>query len=119
MIDPAQFLFNPADPRVIAFAPASRYAGLAIEKYTAPDGTIHAYVTRRIVPQPADLASVGSYVVSQDERSDLIATATMGDPELFWRLCDGNRALDPAELEVAGKRLQVTLPLGMPGGTGG
>jgi hypothetical protein len=118
MIDPAQMLFNPADPRVAAFAPSSRYNGLAIAKFTAPDGTIHAYVTRRVVPQPADLASAGSYVVSDHERTDLIATATMGDPELFWRLCDGNRALDPAELEVAGKRLRVTLPLGMPGGTG-
>lgn len=118
MIDPAQLLFNPADPRVTAFGPTSRYAGQAIAKYTGPDGTIHAYVTRRFVPQPAELGSVGTYVVSEGERTDLIAATTLGDPELFWRLCDGNRALDPAELEVAGKRLRVTLPLGMPGGTG-
>jgi hypothetical protein len=115
MIDPAQLLFNPADPKVAAFAPTSRYYGLAIAKYQAPDGSMHAYVSRRFVPQPEDLASVGRYVVSAGERADLIAAATLGDPELFWRLCDGNCALDPAEIEATGQRLRVTLPAGVPG----
>jgi hypothetical protein len=118
MTDPAQLLFNPVDPKVSSFASTSRYYAIPIAKYQA-DGGFHTYVTRRVVPQPEDLASVGEFVVSARERADFIASATLGDPELFWRLCDGNRALDPAELEVTGRRLRVTLPQGVPGGASG
>jgi hypothetical protein len=116
MIDPSQLLFNPADPKVAAFAPSSRYFGLAILTLEDPDGTVHAYVARRVVPLPDDLAVSGEYVVSAGERADLIAFRTLGDAELFWRLCDGNRALHPREMEQAGRRLRVTLPEGFPGG---
>jgi hypothetical protein len=119
MTDPAQLLFNPADPKVAAFAPTSRYYAIPIAQYLAADASPHAYVTRRFVPQPEDLATAGDYVVSAGERADLIAAATLGDPELFWRLCDGNRALDAAELEVTGRRLRVTLAQGVPGGASG
>ena len=38
----------------------------------------------------------------------------LGDPELFWRLCDANVAMRPAELtETIGRRLHITLPEGM------
>ena len=38
------------------------------------------------------------------------ATRTLGDPEAFWRVCDANDALNPGELEQAGRRLRVPLP---------
>jgi len=41
----------------------------------------------------------------------------LGDPELFWRLCDANDTLHPQELtEAVGRRLSVPLPEGIPGG---
>ena len=118
MIDPAQFVFNPSDPRPSAFSPTSRYYGLRVLTRQEADGTIHAYVARRFVPAPERLAAVGSYVVAEKDRADTIAFAVFGDPELFWRLCDGNRALDPREIEKAGRRLRVTLPEGIPGNPG-
>jgi len=116
MIDPAQLVFNPSDPRTTAFGPTSRYFGLAVLTFTDVKGDLHAYVARRFVPAPERLAVAGSYVVTEKERADAIAFATLGDPELFWRLCDGNRALRPAEIERAGRRLVITLPEGLPGG---
>ena len=118
MIDPAQIVFNPADPRPSAFSPTSRYYGLRVQLREDADGTIHAYVSRRFVPPPERLASAGSYLVTERDRADTIAFAVFGDPELFWRLCDGNRALHPRELEHAGRRLRVTLPDGIPGPAG-
>ena len=118
MIDPAQIVFNPADPRPAAFAPTSRYFGLPLLLRAAPDGTIHAYVSRRLVPAPERLAAAGSYVVTEKDRADTIAFAIFGDPELFWRLCDGNRALQPRDIERPARRLRVTLPEGIPGNTG-
>ena len=115
MIDPAQIVFNPADPRPSAFSPTSRYYGLAVLTREGADGMIHAYISRRLVPPPERLASAGSYVVTEKDRVDTIAFTVFGDPELFWRLCDGNRALHPHEIERTGRRLRVTLPEGIPG----
>jgi hypothetical protein len=115
MIDPAQLLFNPADPRVSVFGPASRYYGLPVLMSVGPDGEVRAYVSRRFVPHPEDLAVAGEYLVGDGQRSDVIAAVVLGDPELFWRLCDGARALHPDEVEQAGRRLPVTLPAGIPG----
>lgn len=115
MTDPSDLLFNPADPRLSAFAPTSRYFGLPVVKHVGADGETHAYVARRFAPRPEDLASVGEHLVAGGERADVIAAASLGDPELFWRLCDGNRALSAAEVEVTGRRLRITLPAGTPG----
>ena len=50
------------------------------------------------------------------DRLDNLAAKYFGDPELFWRLCDANGALRPDELiEIIGRRLRITLPLGVPG----
>jgi hypothetical protein len=118
MTDPAQLVFNPADPRIPVFAPSSRYFGLAILTWEDADGAVHAYVARRFVPPPEELASAGEYAVADGERADLVAAKVFGDPELFWRLCDGNRALRAEEVERTGRRLRVTLPVGMPAGRG-
>jgi hypothetical protein len=98
------------------FAPSSRYAGLEIAKIDLGDGVINAYVRRRFVPAPERLAAINEHVVIQGERLDHIAARFIGDPQLFWRVCDGNRAMRPDELtETAGRRLVITLPEGVPG----
>jgi len=97
------------------FGPTSRYAGLEIATITI-DGETHAYVRRRFLPPVEKLAIVGEHVVAQGERLDHIAARYLGDPELFWRICDANRALRPDELtETIGRRLVLTLPEGVPG----
>ena len=99
----------------VVFPPPSRYYGLEIAKIEI-DGRTVAYVRRRLIPPPEVFAPIGEHVVEQGERLDQIAAQTLGDPTLFWRICDANRALRPEELtEVIGRRLVITLPEGVPG----
>ncbi len=54
--------------------------------------------------------------MTQGERLDNIAATFLGDPELFWRLADANRAMQPEELvQTVGRRLRITLPEGITG----
>ena len=100
---------------VVVFSPSSRYARVEVAKLELVDETI-LYVRRRFLPQPESLAVVGWHTVTDGERLDHIAARFLDDPELFWRLCDANRAMQPAELtESAGRRLAITLPEGVPG----
>jgi len=97
------------------FAPTSRYSGLEIAQVTI-DGEMHSYVRRRFVPSPERLTIVGEHTVVAGERLDHIAALALGDPELFWRICDANRAMRPEELtETIGRALAVALPEGVPG----
>ena len=51
----------------------------------------------------------------QGDRLDNITAEYLGDPEQFWRICDANATLHPAELEEVGRRLRITLSEGIPG----
>jgi hypothetical protein len=100
---------------LIAFSPSSRYSGLELTKIEYGGETI-VYVRRRFVPQPEVFAVIGEHSVVQGERLDQIAAQAIGDPELFWRICDANRAMRPEELtETIGRRLVITLPEGVQG----
>ena len=99
------------------FPPTSRYYGQPLLIFAPDSDSPQIYLRRRLVPQPEELALLDSYVVNSGDRPDTIAATTLGDPELFWRLCDANRALHPRELcATLGRRLRVPLPAGMPGG---
>jgi hypothetical protein len=100
---------------LIVFAPSSRYAGIETAKIEI-DGETISYVRRRFLPQPESVAVIAEHTVTQGERLDHIAARYLGDPELFWRICDANRAGRPQELtETVGRRLVITLPEGVPG----
>ncbi len=97
------------------FGPTSRYLGLPIAEITV-DGVTHRYVSRRFLPGPDGLAVTGEHLVVDGDRPDLVAYAHLGDPELFWRVCDANRTMFPAELTATvGRRLRIALPAGIPG----
>lgn len=99
------------------FPPSSRYARIETATWTTPDGRTIAYLRRRFVPSPADLATAGHHVVAQGDRVDTIAAQHVGDPEQFWRVCDGNGVLHPSEVtDVPGRRIRIPLPEGIPGG---
>ncbi|MEU8512863.1 LysM domain-containing protein [Kitasatospora sp. NPDC048722] len=92
------------------FALTSRYRTLPTATHRLPDGRTVTYVRRRFLPHPEDLTLLREHVVAAGERADRIAFAELGDAELAWQLADANRADDPNELAVTGRRLRVTLP---------
>ncbi len=98
------------------FTAGSRYADLPVLQYTFPDGRSVRYVARRLLPDPDALTTLRIHVVRPGERLDNIAAAELGDPEQAWRIADAHRVLDPAELATPGRRLRITLPMGLPAG---
>ena len=98
------------------YAANSRYTQTAIKTFTLDDGREVNYLARRLLPQPDELARFAAYTVVGGDRLDTIAARAFGDPQLFWRIVDGNRQLQPLELTaVIGRELRLTLPFGMPG----
>jgi len=115
MTDPGQAGSPLATLKSQAFASTSRYYGLETAELELPDGRKVAYVRRRFVPQPERFALLQEHEVTEGERLDNITARYLGDPELFWRVCDANRAMRPDELtETIGRRLRITLPEGIP-----
>jgi hypothetical protein len=103
-----------------AFPANSRYHAVPIATLALSDGRTIAYLRRRFVPPPDRLAPLREHTVVQGDRLDVLAATHLGDPELFWRLCDANGAMDPGALTaVVGRRLRVSLPEGLPGGRHG
>jgi hypothetical protein len=96
------------------FPPNSRYVQTPIAQATLADGTVIVCLKRRFVPPPERFSLVRKYTVSEGDRLDNLAAQLVGDPEMFWQLCDANRALEPRELEQLGRVLRVTLPEGIP-----
>lgn len=119
MIDPVQALLQTGAIPTNHFPPTSRYQGIAVASLEAADGTLIAYLRRRLVPSPDRFVLIQEHTVTQGERVDTIAALYLGDPEQFWRLCDANNVLRPEELiETIGRRIRITLPEGIPGVTG-
>jgi hypothetical protein len=93
------------------FDPTSRYARLAVLTFTTPALTPIAYVSRRFLPRPETLPLLGETAARSDDRPDLIAARTLGDPTAFWRVADANLVMDPAEMvESPGRVLRIPVP---------
>ena len=87
------------------FSQRSRYIAVADAVYQGADGRAIKYKVLRITPGTLALQT---HTVAEGDRLDLIAFQQYGDPEQFWRICDGNDALRPDDLtEQIGARLQI------------
>lgn len=116
MIDPLNAILQAGALANRLFPPSSRYYGLETATLTTADERQTIYLKRRLLPQPENFALLQEHVVTQGERLDNITAHYLGDPEQFWQVCDANRAMRPDELtETIGRRLGITLPLGIPG----
>jgi hypothetical protein len=100
----------------MSFQPSSRYAGLPTAKLAVAGGTEVIYVTRRFLPPASSLSTIATHSVAQQDRLDNVTARYLGDPELFWRVCDANEGLDPRELtSVVGRRIRIPLIQGSRG----
>lgn len=89
------------------FARGSRYESVPDAVYVDASGREIAYKKLRLIPAPN---GVQVHTVRREERLDLIAFQYYTDPEQYWRICDGNAALLPEDLEAVGRRLVIPLP---------
>jgi hypothetical protein len=119
MTQTLESLLQPAGPPATPFDPSSRYYGIATTTMTVAGRPV-VYVQRRFVPQP-DVAAVYPAVTFRKglDRLDRLASKYLGDAELFWQLCDANRVLDPAELEVPNRVIRLPLAVAFLGVTNG
>lgn len=116
MNDPLQALIEASASNSRYFPATSRYHVLATKVLRKADGTTVIYLERRFVPPPENFELLQEHTVTEGERLDNITAHYFSDPELFWKLCDGNRAMQPDELtRRIGRRLRITLPEGVPG----
>jgi len=116
-------LLQPNSLKTSQFAPNSRYYGIetAVFEITGDKGKESKsiiYVLRRFIPPEENFSQVQEHTVKQGERSDNLAAQYHNDPEKFWLLCDANGVMRPEELtETIGKKLRITLPEGISGGS--
>jgi hypothetical protein len=96
------------------FDPTSRYDSLPTAKLTVTgsDGLerVVAYKRRRFLPAVGSAPTLVEHTVAQGERLDNITARYLGDPTLFWRLCDANLVLRPDELEQVGQVIEIVMP---------
>jgi hypothetical protein len=114
-LDPVQAMLAQTSLQTTLFASTSRYYGLATATILQQGRPI-AYVLQRFVPQPERFQLLQQHTVMQGERLDNITATYLGDPTLFWRVCDANRARRPWKLvETVGRKLRITMPDGVTG----
>jgi hypothetical protein len=119
MINPLQALLRLGVVPPVTFPTDSRYYASKTLSYTAPNGQTVTYLARRFVPQPgaANFSIVARHNVRQGDRLDLLAAKYLGNPLMFWLVCDANGAIRPNQLvETPGTVLNITMPQGIPGG---
>ena len=85
----------------VSFPTDSRYYGFAHADRT-PRPTARPSPTWRaaIVPQPGapNYATVAQHTVMHGDRLDLLAANYLGDPLMFWLICDANGAIRPGRI---------------------
>ena len=115
--DPVQAMLAQAALTRTQFAPNSRYYGIDIATIMQ-NGRPIAYLRRRFAPQPDQMQAAQLVTVAQGDRADNLAAKYLGDPTLFWRLCDANGADRAPDLtQTPGAVLRITLPAGVTGTT--
>jgi hypothetical protein len=77
------------------FFKGSRYEKVGTDRITNAAGQEVLFKKVCFIP---DTPAQAALVVGQGERLDQIAARVYQDPELFWLICDANRATRPDDL---------------------
>ncbi len=116
MNDPLKALLDAGVLKTNTFPSNSRYHSIEITTLEQAGKEPVAYLKRRFVPSPERFAVIQEHTVVEGDRVDNLAAQHLGDPELYWRLCDANGVMRPDELtEKAGTKVAITLPESVPG----
>lgn len=95
----------------------SRYDGIPTGRVEADDG--HGgvrdvmYLLTRTPIDPAAAVPLAWHRVAADDRLDLVAARYLGDPAVYWQICDANLTLDPGDLvgpDAEGSVLTIPTP---------
>lgn len=90
------------------FTRGSRYEPVPEADYLDADGRTIRYKLIRFLPTPG---GSGGYLVQQGDRPDLVAWRIAQDAESYWRLCDANGTMRPADMTArTGSRIVVPTP---------
>lgn len=100
----------------MSFPPNSRYYRTATAEFTRPDGQTIIHLKRRFVPSADQFQLLFEHKLQAGERLDTIAANELGDPLVFWRLCDANNITRPEDL-LELDSVRITLPQGVTGTT--
>lgn len=93
------------------FEHTSRYYGLEVATFTSPNGTLVKYVRRRFLPHAQRMPLLGEVTLVDGDRLDTLAAKTLSDPEQYWRICDANGAMRPADIVAQpGAVLRIPVP---------
>jgi hypothetical protein len=115
-IDPVQAMLSQTSLQRTLFPSTSRYYGIDTATLQRPGRTDVVYLRRRFVPPASAFQVVEQHTVTSGERPDHVAAQFLGDPTLFWRLCDANNVMRPEELaSTVGSKIDITLPDGVSG----
>jgi len=116
MSDPIKNFLQNSGLQQPSFPANSRYAGSETAEWTRADGQSVRYVKRRFIPPAENFATLQEHRLVEHDRLDNIASQYFSDPQLYWRICDANGAMNPADMTAqTGQRLRITLPEGIPG----
>jgi hypothetical protein len=122
MNDPLKVLLDAGILNTSKFPDNSRYHSVKssmLDRSNSGQDPI-VYLRRRFVPQAERFAVIYEHTVVEGDRVDNLAAQYLGDPKLYWRLCDANGVMHPDELtETAGRKVAVTLPENIPGESDG
>jgi hypothetical protein len=96
------------------FDQTSRYYNLSTTTLSMVDGGVSReikYVQRRFIPSTDGMITAVEHLVVQGDRLDNIAARYIGDPTLFWKICDANEVLAPEELTgKIGSKIRIAVP---------
>jgi len=95
------------------FEKKSRYYSLPTADCALPDGRKVTYISRRFLPRGEEMPTMLEVTVTEGDRLDRITAQNLGDPELFWLICDANDAMNPFDLageSEIGRRLRIPIP---------
>ena len=114
--DPLKALLDAGVLNTSKFPDNSRYHSIEITTLEQSGQETVAYLKRRFVPSRERFSIIQEHTVVEGDRVDNLSAQYLGDPELYWRLCDANGVMRPDDLtETAGAKVAITLPADIPG----